>query len=57
MLKPSGRLVVGEVVLDPDFVPLPALKQKAAEAGFELARVTGLRASYLALLRPAARPS
>lgn len=53
VLKPSGRLVVGEVVIDPDFVPLPALKQKAVEAGFDLVRVTGPRASYLALLRPA----
>lgn len=53
VLKPSGRLVVGEVVVDPDFVPLPALRQKAKQAGFDLVRVTGPRASYLALLRPA----
>ena len=53
VLKPSGRLVVGEVVVDPDFVPLPALKEKAKEAGFEPVRVAGPRASYLALFRPA----
>jgi len=53
VLKPGGRLVVGEVVVDPDFVPLPALEQKAGAAGFELVRVAGPRASYLALLRAA----
>ena len=53
VLKPSGRLVVGEVLVDPDFVPLPVLERKAEEVGFELVRVAGPRASYLALLRPA----
>lgn len=52
VLKPSGRLLVGEVAVDPDFVPLPVLERSAEETGFELERVTGPRVCYLALLRP-----
>jgi ubiquinone/menaquinone biosynthesis C-methylase UbiE len=54
VLKPDGRLVVGEVFVDPDFVSLRNLAGKAAAAGFDLVRSAGPRASYLALLRPAA---
>jgi ubiquinone/menaquinone biosynthesis C-methylase UbiE len=54
VLKPDGRLVVGEVFVDPDFVSLRKLACKAAAAGFDLVRSAGPRASYLALLRPTA---
>lgn len=54
VLKPDGRLVVGEVFVDPDFVSLRKLAGKAAAAGFDLVRSAGPRASYLALLRPTA---
>jgi len=32
VLKREGRLVLGEFFLDPDFISLPVLKQRAAEA-------------------------
>lgn len=54
VLKPGGRLVVGEVFVDPDFVSLRSLMRKAADTGFDLVRAAGPRVSYLALLRPAA---
>lgn len=52
VLQPAGRLVIGEVFIDPDFVPLPALKEKAASAGFVFERGSGPKLSYFALLRP-----
>lgn len=51
-LKPKGRLVIGEVIIDPDFVSLPALEEKARDAGLVLERTTGSRFSYFALIRP-----
>ena len=54
VLKPGGRLVVGEVVVDPDFVSLPALREKASKAGLSLERSLGPRFAYLAVFRPAA---
>jgi SAM-dependent methyltransferase len=53
VLKPGGRLVVGEVLIDPDYVSLPTLKGKAKDAGFVLEHTTGPRFSYFALFRPA----
>lgn len=54
VLKPSGRLVVGEVLIDPDYLPLLTLKERARDAGFVFERKTGPRFSYFALFRPAA---
>ena len=51
VLKPGGRLVVGELALDPDFVRLAILRREAEAAGFRVDRVAGGRLSYLALLR------
>ena len=53
VLKPAGRLVVGEIVVDPDFVSLSALEERAEKAGFALERSAGPRCAYLAVLRPA----
>lgn len=53
VLKPGGRLVVGEVLVDPDYVPLRSLERTARHAGFLVERVQGPRFSYFALLRPA----
>jgi ubiquinone/menaquinone biosynthesis C-methylase UbiE len=52
VLKPRGRLVIGEVLVDPDYVSLAALKEKAHDAGLVLERTTGPRVSYFALFRP-----
>ena len=48
VLKPEGRLVIGEVFVDPDYVPLSALKEEAREAGFVLDRKAGPAVAYLA---------
>lgn len=36
VLKPDGRLVVGELLIDPDFVRLAELERVAGEAGFRM---------------------
>jgi SAM-dependent methyltransferase len=54
VLKPTGRLVIGELLIDPDYVSLPALEEKARDAGLVLERTTGPRFSYFALFRPTA---
>jgi SAM-dependent methyltransferase len=51
VLKPEGRLVVGEVAIDPDFVRLGALRERTGAAGFALDRRQGNAFSYLARFR------
>lgn len=48
VLRPEGRLVVGEVVFDPDFVRLSRLVRMAEEAGFRFDARLGPRFAYLA---------
>jgi SAM-dependent methyltransferase len=48
ILKPDGRLVVGEHFLDPDFVSLRALEAVARDSGFALESRRGIRLIYLA---------
>lgn len=52
VLKTNGRLVIGEAFIDPDFIPLSALVEKAKAAGFSLERASNPRLCYFALLRP-----
>ncbi len=52
VLKPGGRFLVGEVLLDPDFISLPALRAMASDAGFVLERQSGPRFAYGAVFRP-----
>jgi SAM-dependent methyltransferase len=53
VLKPGGRVVVGELIVDPDFIALAALREKARDTGFAFARSSGPRFAYLALfVRP-----
>lgn len=54
VLKSDGRLLVCEVLLDPDFISLPALRALAGEVGFVFDRRSGVRAAYSALFRPVA---
>jgi len=55
ILKPGGRLVVGEVIFaDPDAVRLPVLQALARQAGFTLERRLGPRFGYFARFRLAA---
>ena len=41
VVKPGGRLVVGELLVDPDFVPISQLRARAKNVGFVLARNVG----------------
>jgi len=55
VLKPGGRLVVGEVLFaDPDAVRLAALRGLAERSGLELERRVGPSFGYFARFRPAA---
>jgi ubiquinone/menaquinone biosynthesis C-methylase UbiE len=53
VLKPQGRLVIGEVFFDSDFVRLGALAKLATAAGFVFERKAGGAQTYLARFRPA----
>ncbi|HEV3319923.1 MAG TPA: class I SAM-dependent methyltransferase [Solirubrobacteraceae bacterium] len=46
VLKPGGRLIVGEIAVDPDFVPARQLCPMAAAAGFRLVRRFGPPFAY-----------
>ncbi len=48
VLKPTGRLVVGELLIDPDFIPLSQLQAHLKNVGFSTARKVGTVFSYLA---------
>jgi SAM-dependent methyltransferase len=52
VLKPTGRLVIGEVFFDPDFVRFGALRARTARASFAFERRAGGSWSYLARFRP-----
>jgi SAM-dependent methyltransferase len=52
VIRPAGRLLVCEVVLDPDFVSLSSLLALAAEAGLRFERKDGVRFIYTAVFRP-----
>jgi ubiquinone/menaquinone biosynthesis C-methylase UbiE len=54
VLKPGGRLVISELLIDPDFISLPALREQAREAGFVYERSAGPRFAYSAVFRLAA---
>lgn len=53
VLKPGGRLVISEFLIDPDFISLSALQAKTSRAGFVLERRVGPGFAYSALFRPA----
>lgn len=51
VLKPDGRLIIGEIVVDPDFVATGTLKSRAAAAGFAFVDRRGPGFAYLARWR------
>jgi ubiquinone/menaquinone biosynthesis C-methylase UbiE len=53
VLKPDGRLVVGELFGDPHFTTLASLKRQAADAGLDYGEHSGNWFAYFACLRPA----
>jgi SAM-dependent methyltransferase len=50
VVKPGGRIVLGELFLDPDYVSPGRLRELASTAGLTFSRQTGSRFSYFALL-------
>jgi ubiquinone/menaquinone biosynthesis C-methylase UbiE len=52
VLKPDGRLVVGELFGDPHFTTRGSLKRQAAEAGLSYETHSGNRLAYFARLTP-----
>jgi ubiquinone/menaquinone biosynthesis C-methylase UbiE len=48
VLKPGGRLVVGEIVADPHFVSPAVLRERAEAAGLRFERRSGPRLGYFA---------
>lgn len=52
VLKPSGRLVVGELFGDPHFTSRGSLRQLGMEAGLQLAESSGPAFGYFARLNP-----
>ncbi len=53
VLKPGGRLIVGELFGDPHFTTLNTLKRQAAEAGLVFETHSGNWFAYFARLSPA----
>ncbi|HXK30842.1 MAG TPA: methyltransferase domain-containing protein [Candidatus Binatia bacterium] len=53
VLKPHGRLVISELFIDPDFISVRALREKARGADFIFERGSGPRWAYSATFRPA----
>jgi ubiquinone/menaquinone biosynthesis C-methylase UbiE len=51
VLRPSGRLVVGELFGDPHFTTLASLKRQSAEAGLAFEERSGNWLAYFARLR------
>ncbi len=52
VLRPGGRLVVGELVGDPHFTTLASLKRQAPNAGLAFEEHSGNRLGYFARLTP-----
>ena len=52
VLRPSGRLVVGELFCDPHMVTFGSLRARAERTGFGIDRRLGGPLGYFALLRP-----
>ena len=53
VLKPRSRLIISELLVDPDFLSFAALRAKARDADFVFERSSGPRWAYSALFRPA----
>ena len=52
VLRPGGRLVVGELAADPHMVGERTLRRRAEAAGLSFERRVGPRLGYFAVLRP-----
>jgi hypothetical protein len=53
VLKPGGRIVLGELFLDPDYVSPGRMRELASRAGLAFRGRVGSRLSYFAHLEAA----
>lgn len=51
VLRPAGRLVTGELLIDPHYVSLRSLRERASRVGLELEERVGGALGYFARLR------
>ena len=56
VLKPTGRVVIAEILIDPDYISLKRLKIEAARAGFVFDRSIGTPFAYAARFRRSHAP-
>ena len=54
VLKPGGRLIVGEMIVDPHIVPLGQLRERGSRAGLSFTHRVGSRLAFFARLEKAA---
>ena len=54
VVKPAGRIVVGELLGDPHMVGEGSLRRRADSAGLQFERRVGPRFGYFGVLRPVA---
>ncbi len=51
VIRPGGRVVLGEMCVDPHFVTLGSMQARAESFGFQFERMLGSRLAYFARLR------
>jgi len=56
VLKPNGRLVVAEILIDPDYISLKRLKSELTRAGFHFEQSVGTPVAYAARFVPFKTP-
>lgn len=56
VLKPGGRLVIGEIFFDPDFSSLRVVRERMKQAGFLFCSKVGIAPAYLARFQRATMP-
>lgn len=57
VIKPSGRVVIAEVLIDPDYIPLRRLVREFEAAGYIFERKVGTALAYAAKFSPAKTPT
>ena len=56
IVKPGGRLVIGEIFFDPDFSSLRVVRERMKQAGFLFHSKVGIAPAYLARFERATMP-
>ncbi len=57
VVKPDGRLVIGEIFIDPDFSSLRVVRERVKQAGFLFCSKVGIGPAYLARFQRVTLPS